>query len=375
MSKIDFNRVDFQGNEKKYIEESISVGHISGDGNFTRACDNYFVNKFGLAKSFLTTSCTHALEIAAILIDIKPGDEVIVPSYTFVSTVNAFVLRGANPVFADIRPDTLNIDESKIKSLITSRTKAIIPVHYAGIGCEMDKIMEIAKDSNLVVIEDNAHGLFGKYKGKYLGTFGEIATQSFHETKNFSCGEGGAIFLNHDKYINRAQIIREKGTNRSAFLDGQVDKYSWVDIGSSYLPSDLLAAFLFAQIERKEIIQNKRKIIWDKYKTHLESWAEKNKVILPYVPDYCDQAYHMFYLILENNELRNKFIMHLKNKGILAVFHYVPLHSSEMGLKLGNNISDCPITSDISSRLVRLPFYNNLSKNDQNHIIEAIKQF
>tara|TARA_B100002052_G_C15799473_1_gene560394 strand:- start:22 stop:1149 length:1128 start_codon:yes stop_codon:yes gene_type:complete len=375
MKKINFNRVDFQGNEKKYIEESIENGHISGDGFFTKACDAYFESQLGIKKSLLTTSCTHALEIAALLIGIEPGDEIIVPSYTFVSTINAFVLRGAKPVFIDIRSDTLNMDESKIEKLITSKTKAIVPVHYAGVGCEMDQILEIAKKHNLVVIEDNAHGLFGKYKGKYLGTFGDMATQSFHETKNFSCGEGGAIFFNESSYIDRAKIIREKGTNRSAFLQGQVDKYTWVDVGSSYLPSDLLAAFLLAQIERRQEIQKKRKNIWNNYNQRLKSWAMKNNVKLPYVPEYCDQAYHMFYIVLENFKIRKEFMDYMKNKGILAVFHYVPLHSSEMGLKISANKNNCPITSEISERLVRLPFYNNLSIKSQDYVIEKIKEF
>ena len=373
--KIKFNRVDFQGNETKYIEESIRNGHLSGDGKFTKACDSYFEEQLGIKKSLLTTSCTHALEMAALLININHDDEIIVPSFTFVSSINAFALRGAKPVFADIRSDTLNIDESKIEELITQKTRAIVVVHYAGIACEMDKILNIANKYNLIIIEDNAHGLFGKYKGKYLGTFGDISTQSFHETKNFSCGEGGAIFINNSSYIDRAKIIREKGTNRSAFLQGKVDKYTWVDVGSSYLPSDLLAAFLLAQIERREEIQKKRRNIWNNYNKGLKSWAMKNNVKLPYVPEYCDQAYHMFYIVLENFKIRKEFIDYMKNKGILAVFHYVPLHSSEMGLKISANKNNCPITSDISERLVRLPFYNNLSIKSQDYVIEKIKEF
>jgi dTDP-4-amino-4,6-dideoxygalactose transaminase len=274
--------------------------------------------------------------------------------------VNAFVLRGANPIFIDIRPDTLNMDENQLEGLITEKTKAIIPVHYAGVGCEMDIIMNIANKYNIPVIEDNAHGLFGKYNDRYLGTFGTFATQSFHETKNFSCGEGGALLINNKKYIERAEIIREKGTNRSKFFRGQIDKYSWIDIGSSYLPSDMLAAFLFAQLEKRDNIQAKRKTIWETYYSELKNWAEENNVRLPHIPQNCDQPYHMFYLLMPTLEKRTLFIQHLKKNGIMAVFHYLPLHLSEMGKKFGGKVGDCPVTENINRRLVRLPFYNNL---------------
>src|SRR5512147_11811 len=273
--KVDFNRPVIVGNEMEYIQQAIANAHISGDGPFTKKCHVFLEQELGVRKALLTTSCTHALEMAAILLDIQPGDEVIFPDFTFVSTVNAFVLRGAKPVFLDIRPDTLNLDESKLEAAITSKTKAIVPVHYAGVGCEMDRIMDIAARHNIAVVEDNAHGLFGKYKGKYLGTFGSLATQSFHETKNFTSGEGGALLINDPKYVERAEIIREKGTNRSRFFRGQVDKYTWVDIGSSHLPSDILAAFLYAQLESRNEIQAQRKQIWHYYYRHLRGWAEE----------------------------------------------------------------------------------------------------
>src|SRR5262245_36828368 len=295
--KIPFNRPSLVGKEMEYVAQSVANGHISGDGIFTRRCHALLEETLSVRKALLTTSCTHALEMAAILLDIRPGDEVIAPSFTFVSSVNAFVLRGARPVFADIRPDTLNIDETKLESLITPKTRAIIVVHYAGVACEMDTIMEIANRHQLAVIADNAHGLFGKYKGRYLGTFGAFSTLSFHETKNFSCGEGGALLINAPDYIERAEIIREKGTDRSKFFRGQVDKYTWVDIGSSFLPSDALAAFLLAQLEEREKIQSRRRMIWQTYFDQLSAWASEHCVRLPIIPDSCQQSYHMFYLL------------------------------------------------------------------------------
>ena len=363
---IPFNRVDIQGNELEYIQQAISNGHISGDGNYTKKCTSLLEVELGINKALLTTSCTHALEMAAILLDIQLGDEIIVPSFTFVSTVNAFVLRGAKPVFIDIRPDTLNMDENQLEGLITEKTKAIIPVHYAGIGCEMDIIMNIANKYDIPVIEDNAHGLFGKYKDRYLGTFGTFATQSFHETKNFSCGEGGALLINDEQYIELAEIIREKGTNRSKFFRGEIDKYSWVNIGSSYLPSDILAAILYAQLEKRKLIQAKRKKIWEHYYEHLDAWANKNDICLPTIPENCEHPYHMFYLLMPTLEKRTLFIQHLKKNGILAVFHYLPLHLSEMAKKFSGKIGDCPVTENISDRLVRLPFYNDLNIEDLN---------
>lgn len=375
MIKIPFNKPSFVGKELTYINNCIERQHSSGDGEFTKRCHQILEQTFEVGKALLTTSCTHALEMTALLLDIQPGDEVIIPSFTFVSTVNAYVLRGAKPVFADIRPDTLNIDETKLESLITPKTKAIVVVHYAGVACEMDTILQIAAKYKLEVIEDNAHGLYGKYKGKYLGTFGAMATQSFHETKNFTCGEGGALLINDERYIERAEIIREKGTNRSRFFRGQVDKYTWVDVGSSYLMSDLLAAYLFAQLEAAEQIQTKRKQIWDDYHQGLGDWAASSNVQLPFIPDECEQAYHMFYLLLPSLHSRQNLIKHLKSKGILSVFHYLPLHTSDMGRKFGANVGDCPVTEDLSDKLLRLPFYNNFTKEEQETVISAIQEW
>lgn len=299
----------------------------------------------------------------------------IVPSFTFVSTINAFVLRGARPIFADIRPDTLNLDESNLEKLITPQTKAIIPVHYAGVGCEMETIMDISREYGIPVVEDNAHGLFAKYKGKYLGTFGCLATQSFHETKNFTCGEGGALLINDPYFIQRAEIIREKGTNRSRFYRGQVDKYTWVDIGSSYLPSGILAAFLYAQIEARQQIQGKRQQIWEYYYNNLQDWAQEKGVRLPIVPPECEQAYHMFYLLMPDLEQRQALIEHLRQQRINSVFHYLPLHLSHMGRKFGGGEGDCPVTESVSDRLLRLPFYNDLTEMEQARVVAAIKDF
>ncbi len=374
-SKIPFNRPYLTGNELTYITEAMAAGHSSGDGRFSKRCHAILEEQVGVRKALLTTNCTHALEMAALLLDIRPGDEVIVPDFTFVSTVNAFVLRGATPVFADIRPDTLNLDETRLEPLITSRTRAIVPVHYAGVGCEMDDILDIAARHSVPVVEDNAHGLFGRYKGRNLGTFGVMATQSFHETKNFTCGEGGALLINDPQYVERAEIIREKGTNRSRFFRGQVDKYTWVDLGSSYLPSDLLAAFLCAQLECRTEIQDKRRHIWQRYHDALEPWAAARGVRLPIVPAHCEQPYHMFYLLLPSLDQRQRFIERLKAHDIIAVFHYLPLHLSDMGQCFGGRPGDCPVTEDLSDRLVRLPFYNDLSEDDQARVIEVILGF
>lgn len=372
MYKIDFNRPCMVGNELQYMTEAVHNWHISGDGPFTVKCHAFLEKQLGVAKALLTTSCTHALEMSALLLKIQPGDEVIVPSFTFVSTINAFVLRGARPVFIDCRPDTLNLDESKLEQLITPNTKAIVPVHYAGVSCEMDVIMQIANAHRIPVVEDNAHGLFGKYKNKNLGTFGVMATQSFHETKNFTSGEGGALLLNDERLVEEAEIIREKGTNRSRFFRGQIDKYSWVDIGSSYLPSDILAAFLYAQFGKWDVIQAKRKHIWEIYFHGLQKWAESNGVRLPIIPPHCEQPYHMFYMLLPDLEKRQALIARLKESGIQAVFHYLPLHLSEMGRKFGGRVGDCPITEKISDRLLRLPMYFDLSDGDLEHILDVI---
>jgi dTDP-4-amino-4,6-dideoxygalactose transaminase len=372
---IDFNRPSFVGKEFEYITQAMEKLHISGDGYFTKQCQAFLERALSVPKVLLTTSCTHALEMAAFLLDLKPGDEVIVPSFTFVSTVNAFVIRGARPVFIDIRPDTLNLDERLLAEKISSRTKAVVPVHYAGVGCEMDTILAIAKRFDLAVVEDNAHGLFGRYKDRFLGTLGAVATQSFHETKNITCGEGGALLINDPAMIERAEIIREKGTNRSRFFRGQVDKYSWVDLGSSYLPSDILAAFLYAQLEAGETIQARRKRIWEYYYVRLAEWAQSHNVHLPFIPQHCEQPYHMFYLLLPDLETRQAMIAHLKADGIQAVFHYLPLHSSEMGIQLGGKPGDCPVTEDISDRLLRLPFYNTLTEADQERVIASLCSF
>ena len=372
---IPFNKPYAQGNEMAYMSQAIASGHLSGDGAFTKKCHALLKDMLGSPQVLLTTSCTHALEMSALLLNIQPGDEVIIPDFTFVSTVNAFVLRGAKPVFCDVRADTLNLDETKLERLITPRTKAIVPVHYAGVGCEMDAILAQTKERGIAVVEDNAHGLFGKYKGKYLGTFGSLATQSFHETKNFTCGEGGALLVNDRELAERAEIIREKGTNRARFFRGQVDKYTWVDVGSSYLPSELLAAYLYAQLEAREDIQARRKRIWELYAAHLPGWAAENDTRLPVIPEHCEQSYHMFYLLLPNLQTRQALIAHLKNKGILSVFHYLPLHLSDMGRQFGGKPGDCPVTEDISDRLLRLPFYNDLTSSEQECVLDAILEF
>lgn len=373
--RIPFNRPTIVGKELYYISEAIHNGYSAGDAAFTKRCHAVFEETLGIPKALLTTSCTHALEMAAMLLGCDEGDEVIVPSFTFVSTPNAFALRGAKPVFADIRPDTLNIDETQIEALITERTKAIVPVHYAGIGCEMQTIIDIAERYNIAVVEDNAHGLYARYQDQYLGTFGEFATQSFHETKNFICGEGGALFINAEEYVERAEIVREKGTNRSRFFRGQVDKYTWVDIGSSYLPSDLLAAFLYAQLESRTEIFAKRQRVWDTYHRELQEWAIANDIKLPTVPTSCEQSYHMYYILLPSLVNRQSLIHHLAERGIQAVFHYLPLHLSDMGQHFGGQAGDCPITEDVSDRLLRLPFYNELSAVDQQFVIESLMEF
>ena len=375
MYRIPFNRPAAMGHEQIYIAQAISSGHISGDGPFTQKCHGFLQEALGVPKALLTTSCTHALEMTALLLDIRSGDEVIVPDFTFVSSINAFVLRGAKPVFADVRPDTFNLDETRLASLITPRTKAIVPVHYAGVGCEMGLIMEVARGLGIAVVEDNAHGLFGKVDGKWLGTFGPLATLSFHETKNFQCGEGGALLINDPAYIERAEIIREKGTNRSLFFRGQIDKYTWVSIGSSYLPSDLLAAYLFAQFEARGRILSVRRRLWKNYRSELTAWAGARDVRLPTIPDHCDHPHHLFYLLMPSLESRTALIDHLKARGIIAVFHYLPLHLSKMGLQFGGRVGDCPVAEDISDRLIRLPLYNSMTEAEQAEVIETIKEF
>jgi dTDP-4-amino-4,6-dideoxygalactose transaminase len=359
----------------EYMRAAIDNLQISGDGPFTRKVHQLLERLTGAHKALLTTSCTHALEMAALLLEIGPGDEVILPSFTFVSTANAFVLRGARPIFVDIRPDTLNIDASLLESRITAKTKAIVVVHYAGVGCEMDAIGNIASRHGIPVIEDTAHGLLGNYEGRPLGSFGALATLSFHETKNFTCGEGGALIINDARYVERAEILREKGTDRSRFFRGQVDKYGWIDVGSSYLPSDLLAAFLLAQLESRDRIQAHRRRVWETYQGGLDAWAAAVGATLPHVPAACQQAYHLFYLVLPSLAARQALIQHLNDRGVSAVFHYLPLHLSKMGRSFGGRPGDCPVTEHVSDRLLRLPFYNDLSADEQGGVIADIKAF
>jgi dTDP-4-amino-4,6-dideoxygalactose transaminase len=372
---VDFNRAGFVGKELDYISQAVENGHISGDGEFSRRCQAILEVVTGSPRVLLTTSCTHALEMAALLLDLRPGDEVIFPSFTFVSTINAFVLRGVRPVFADIRPDTLNLDEARLPDLITPRTRAIVPVHYAGVGCAMDRIMALALQHGIEVVEDNAHGLFGKYRGRPLGTFGRFGTLSFHETKNITCGEGGALLVNHPADLERAEIIREKGTDRSKFFRGQVAKYSWVSLGSSYVLSDLLAAMLLAQLEGWQRIQARRRVIWETYLQGLSSWAAAKGVRLPTVPGQCEQTYHMFYLLLADLEARTAFIRHLREQGIYSVFHYLPLHLSTMGKAFGGKEGDCPVTEQVSDQLVRLPFYSGLTDEQLSLVMDAVRRF
>lgn len=370
---IPFNKPFLTGLETEYIKQAVASGKISGDGAFTKKCHAFFEQKYGFKKSLLTTSCTHALEMAAILIDIKPGDEVIIPGYTFVSTANAFVLRGAKIVFADSNSLNPNIDVSLLENLITDKTKAIVPVHYAGIACDMDKIMELAKKYNLWVIEDAAQAIDSYYKGRPLGSIGHLAAFSFHETKNIIAGEGGMLAINDERFIERAEIIREKGTNRSKFFRGEIDKYGWVDIGSSYLPSEIIAAFLFAQLENINEIQEKRLLLSNAYRKRLSMLTTKG-IELPFIDDYAANNGHMFYLVCNSEDERTALINHLKNKGVLAVFHYISLHSSvffrdrhdKRTLKESDRYTDC---------LVRLPMYYELSVNDVNFICDTITDF
>lgn len=372
MNPIPFNRSSLQGRELEYIFDTIRIGQVAGDQTYSKKCQHLLRETLGAPCALVTTSCTHALEMAAILLGIGPGDEVIVPSFTFVSTANAFATRGATPIFCDIRPDTLNIDESRLEALITPRTKAIVPVHYAGVGCEMDAILDIAARHEVAVIEDNAHGLFGRYRGRMLGTFGAFATHSFHETKNITCGEGGALVVNDQRFIDRAEIIREKGTNRARFFRGQVDKYGWVDLGSSYVMSDVLAAFLYGQLEQWKTIQQKRQGIWDRYDAALASWADTHGIRRPVVPTHCEHTFHMYYLLMPSLEARTDFITHLKKHDILAVFHYLPLHLSKYVSGLGCNPSDCPVSEDVSDRLVRLPFFTCMTDDQQAAVIDRV---
>jgi dTDP-4-amino-4,6-dideoxygalactose transaminase len=372
VDSIPFNFPAVVGRELEYVAQAAASGHIAGDGPFTKRCEALLQQHTGAGRALLTTSCTHALEMSALLANIGPGDEVVVPSFTFVSTANAFVLRGARPVFIDIRRDTLNIDERQLSGLLRPSTKAIVVVHYAGVGCEMDAILETAGRAGVPVIEDNAHGLFGRYKGRPLGSFGTMATLSFHETKNVTCGEGGALLVNDLDLVARAEILREKGTNRSRFFRGQVDKYTWVDLGSSYIPSDLLAAFLLGQLEAFERIQTRRRHLFETYASALKSWAEANGVGLPFIPAHCEPAWHMFYLLLPSLDARQRFLAHMKARSILSVFHYLPLHLAPMAAASSTPPGGCPVTEDVSDRLVRLPFFTTMTLSDQSRVIDAI---
>jgi dTDP-4-amino-4,6-dideoxygalactose transaminase len=372
---IPFNWPAAMGRELEHISMAVETAGIGGAGEFAAKCQALLESELGVKKALLTTSCTAALEMAALLIDTQPGDEIILPSFTFTSTANAFALRGAKPVFVDIRPDTLNVDEKQIERRLSKRTKAIVAVHYAGVGCELDAIVDLARDRSIALIEDNALGLFGKYKGRNLGTFGCLATQSFHETKNLSCGEGGALLINDDRFIERAEIIREKGTNRARFFRGEVDKYTWVDLGSSYAPSDILAAYLLAQLEMREKIQKLREDIWNFYSEHLREWAERCGARLPVVPDHTDQTYHMFYVLMKTGEDRDRLMAHLRQAGMQSVFHYLPLHLSKMGQSFGGKKGDCPVTESVSERLLRLPFYNTLTKGELTRVVDAMEKF
>ena len=370
---IPFNRAGVAGNEQAYMQQALANGQISGDGPFTRRAEAMLEGSLGCRRALLTTSCTHALELAALLLDLEPGDEVIVPAFTFVSTPNAFVLRGARILFVDVRADTLNLDERQLEALVTPRTRAVVPVHYAGVGCELDVICEVAGRHGLAVVEDNAHGLFGRYRGRPLGTFGVFAAQSFHETKSFTCGEGGALLLNDERHVERAEIVREKGTNRKRFFRGEVDRYTWVDVGSSYVISDLLAAFLVAQLEARDAVQETRARLWRRYEAALGDWAAETGATLPVVPEHCDHAYHLFHVLLPTAAARAALIDRLRARRILAVFHYLPLNLSDMGLRHGGHAGQCPVTEDVADRLVRLPLYNTLSEAEQDRVIDAVR--
>jgi dTDP-4-amino-4,6-dideoxygalactose transaminase len=369
---IAFNKPCLAGEELVHVQRALEAGHLSGDGPYTAKCHALLEQLLGAPRALLTTSCTHALEMTGLLLDVTEGDEVILPSFTFVSVANAFVLRGARPVFADVRSDTLNLDERALEPLITSRTRAIVVVHYAGVGCEMDVVGAVAARHGVAVVEDNAHGLFGSYRGRPLGSFGALSTLSFHETKNVTCGEGGALVVNDSALAGRAEIIREKGTNRSRFFKGQVDKYTWVDLGSSYLPAEMLAAFLFGQLAARDRIQARRRHVWESYARELREWACRNGVALPTVPAHCDHPAHIFYLLMPTLEDRQRLIGHLKARGIGTAFHYLPLHLSDMGRRLGGRPGQCPVTEDVSDRLLRLPIHLGLTDQDVSRIVEAV---
>jgi dTDP-4-amino-4,6-dideoxygalactose transaminase len=373
--RIPFNKPFIAGKELYYIAQAVTLGNISGDGHFTQQCTKILEDRFQIKRVLLTPSCTAALEMAAMLLDLGPGDEVIVPSFTFVSTANAFVRLGARPVFVDIRPDTLNLDDALVEEAITERTRAIFPVHYAGIGCEMDRIMTIARKHGLRVVEDAAQGVNAFYDGRALGSIGDLGTYSFHETKNYICGEGGALCLNDPALIERAEIIRDKGTNRKQFFRGQVDKYTWVDVGSSYVPSEICSAFLYAQLEILDTISQRRRRIYQFYRKHLKCYEAEGLLRLPVTPEDCEGNYHLFYVLLPDQATRDGLLAHLNRNNIHAVFHYVPLHSSPMGQKFGYSPGDLPVTEDLSARLLRLPMYYEITEEEQNMVVDKIGDF
>ena len=370
---VPFNRASLVGPEFEYMQQAIASMHISGNGPFSRRCEAILETALGVPKVLLTTSCTHAIEMAAMLLNLDAGDEVIVPSFTFVTTVIPFVLRGARPVFVDVRPDTLNLDERLVAAAVTPRTRAIVPVHYAGVACNMDALCATGTAHGAAVIEDNAHGLFGRYRGRPLGSIGSLATLSFHETKNFTCGEGGALIINDPGQVERAEILREKGTDRSRFFRGQVDKYTWVDIGSSYIPSEILAAFLLAQLEAREAIQAKRRRLWEYYDGALAAWADARGVRRPVVPASCEQSYHMYYLLFPSLDARQRTIARLRERGVEAVFHYQALHLSEMGRRFGGAEGQCPVTERLADCLLRLPFFNDMTTDQQARVVAALQ--
>lgn len=374
-AKVPFNRAVLTGCEFEYLLEAVRDMHIAGDGQFGKRCEALLQESIGCQRALLATSCTSALEMAALLLDLDPGDEVIVPAFTFVSTANAFVVHGATPVFADVRDDTLNLNESQLEGLITPRSRAIVPVHYAGVGCDMDVLCAVAEQHGLTVVEDNAHGLFGTFHCRPLGSFGRFATLSFHETKSFTCGEGGALLLNDPADVARAEIIRDKGTDRSRFFRGEVDKYSWVDVGSSYVMADILAAFLLAQLENRTSILDIRRAIWDGYREGLGGWAMQNGVRLPFLPEECGHSYHLFHLRMPSEADRDALIEHLRARGIASVFHFVPLHTSPMGMRYGGHHGQCPVAENAAVTLVRLPLWNAMDADDLAAVIAAVTDY
>ena len=372
---IPFNKPFIAGKELYYIAQAVTMGNIAADGHFTKLCSRFLEERFGIKKVLLVPSGTAALELAAMLCDLQPGDEVIMPSYTFVSTASAFVRVGAKPVFVDIRPDTLNIDETKIEAAITERTRVIVPVHYAGVACEMDTIMDIARRYNLLVVEDAAQGVNAFYKGRALGSIGHLGCYSFHETKNYICGEGGALCINDERFIERAEILRDKGTNRQKFFRGEVDKYTWVDVGSSYVMAEILAAFLWGQLECLDCITTRRREIYEYYWTALHPVSEAGLLRLPYIPADCQSNYHLFYILTRTGEERDEMLRYLRDNGVLAIFHYVPLHSSPMGRRWGYTSGDLTLTEELASRLIRLPMFYELSSQQQQYVVHLVRTF